>query len=82
MLKNVFIAGTKRTPWGGFCGSLSALTAPQLGTVAIKASVAKAGIKPTDVDEVMIGNVISANPVDGLTIDGLNVADDRASGNG
>lgn len=60
MLKNVYIAGTKRTPWGGFCGSLSSLTAPKLGSVAIKAAVAKAGIKPTDVDEVMMGNVISA----------------------
>ncbi len=60
MLKNVFIAGTKRTAWGGFCGSLSSLGAVELGSVAIKASLEKAGVKPTDVDEVMIGNVISA----------------------
>jgi acetyl-CoA C-acetyltransferase len=60
MLKQVYIAGTKRTPWGGFCGSLSSLTAPQLGSEAIKAAIAKAGIKPTDVDEVMMGNVVSA----------------------
>jgi acetyl-CoA C-acetyltransferase len=60
MLKNVFIAGTKRTPWGGFCGSLSTLSAPQLGSEAIKGTVEKAGIKPTDIDEVMIGNVLSA----------------------
>ncbi len=60
MLKNVFIAGTKRTAWGGFCGSLSSMTAPQLGSVAIKAAVEKARIKPTDVDEVIMGNVVSA----------------------
>jgi len=60
MIRNVYIAGTKRTPWGSFGGSLSEVPAAQLGSTAIKAALEKAGVKPADVDEVIMGNVIGA----------------------
>jgi acetyl-CoA C-acetyltransferase len=49
-----------RTPIGSFGGSLSSLSATQLGAVAIKAVVERAGIKPEMVNEVFMGNVLSA----------------------
>ncbi|BCR90834.1 acetyl-CoA C-acetyltransferase [Aspergillus chevalieri] len=58
----VYIAASARTPVGSFLGSLSSLTAPQLGSHAIKAALGKAeGLKPSDVEEVFFGNVLSAN---------------------
>jgi acetyl-CoA C-acetyltransferase len=59
MLKNVYLAGGVRTPLGAYLGSLSDLSAAQLGAHAIKANLERAGIKPADVDEVFMGNVIS-----------------------
>jgi acetyl-CoA C-acetyltransferase len=49
-----------RTPIGSFQGALSSLTAPQLGSAAIKAALDKAGVAPNAVDEVLMGNVLSA----------------------
>lgn len=49
-----------RTPIGSFMGSLSSLSAPQLGAAAIKEAVRRAGIKPEDVSEVIMGNVLTA----------------------
>ncbi len=49
-----------RTPVGAFQKSLSKFTAPQLGAVAIRAAIDKAGIKPDQVEEVYMGNVVSA----------------------
>jgi acetyl-CoA C-acetyltransferase len=43
-----------------FLGSLSGLTAIQLGSHAVKAAVQRAGLKPEDIQEVFIGNVLSA----------------------
>jgi acetyl-CoA C-acetyltransferase len=43
-----------------FLGSLSSLSAIQLGSHAIKAAVDRAGLKPEDVEEVFVGNVLSA----------------------
>ncbi len=60
MLKNVYLAGGVRTPWGSFGGSLSALSAAQLGGESIKGALARAGVKPEEVDEVYFGNVIGA----------------------
>ncbi|KAH2340395.1 hypothetical protein KXW28_002691 [Aspergillus fumigatus] len=61
-LPAVYIVSSARTPVGSFLGSLSSLTAPQLGAHAIKAALAKVdGLKPSDVQEVFFGNVISAN---------------------
>ena len=55
----VILAGA-RTPMGGFQGELASITAPQLGAGAIAAAVARSGIKPADVSETLMGNVLSA----------------------
>jgi acetyl-CoA C-acetyltransferase len=55
----VILAGA-RTPMGGFQGELSGMTAPKLGAVAIGAAVERAGIQPRDVNETLMGNVLSA----------------------
>ncbi len=56
----VVIVGIARTPLGSFLGSLSSLSAPDLGAVAIKAAIARAKIPAQDVDEVIMGCVVSA----------------------
>ncbi len=61
MTKNVFIAAAVRTPIGSFGGRLAGFTAVQLGTFAVKGALDKAGIPGSEVQEVFIGNVISAN---------------------
>ena len=60
-MKEVYIVSAVRTPIGSFGGSLSALSASQLGATAIKAAVERAGINPKQVQEVFMGNVLSAN---------------------
>lgn len=60
-MKEVVIVSAVRTPIGSFGGSLSGFSASQLGGFAIKAAVERAGIKPGDVQEVYMGNVLSAN---------------------
>ena len=60
MSESIVITGAARTPMGGFQGELSAVTAPQLGAVAIEAALSRAGIEPGDVDEVMMGCVLPA----------------------
>ena len=57
---SVVIVGGARTPMGGLQGSLSGVTAVELGATAIKAAVERAGINPEVVDEAFIGNVLSA----------------------
>ena len=59
-MSEIVIVSAARTPMGGFQGSLSALTAPQLGAAAIRAAVERAGIAPTDVQEVIMGCVLAA----------------------
>ena len=56
----VVIVSAVRTPMGGFQGDFNSMTAPQLGAVAIKAAVERAGIKPELVEEVVFGNVLQA----------------------
>lgn len=56
----VVIVGMARTPLGGFQGELSALDAPGLGAAAIAAAVERAGLKSEDIDDVMMGCVLSA----------------------
>ena len=56
----VVIVSIARTPMGAFQGELASLTAPQLGAVAIKAAVSRAGIKPEQVEEVIMGCVLPA----------------------
>ncbi len=56
----VVIVGAARTPLGGFQGDFASLSASDLGAVAIRAAIARAGIRPEDVDEVLMGNVLPA----------------------
>jgi len=56
----VVIVGAARTPMGGFQGDFAALAASDLGAVAIKAAVERAGLKPEDVDKVIMGCVLPA----------------------
>jgi acetyl-CoA C-acetyltransferase len=56
----VVILGARRTPVGAFQGAFASVTAPQLGAVAIKAALADSGVSPTQVDEVIMGCVLSA----------------------
>jgi acetyl-CoA C-acetyltransferase len=56
----IVIVGTARTAIGGFQGALASLTAPQLGSAAIKAAVSRAGIDARDVSEVLMGCVLPA----------------------
>ncbi len=58
--RDVVVVAIARTPLGSFQGSLSSLTAPQLGAAAIQAAVERAGIKPEQVEEVIMGNVLQA----------------------
>lgn len=60
-MKEVYIVSAVRTPLGSFGGKLSGLTAVELGSIAIKGALQKAGVDPSEVQEVMMGNVISAN---------------------
>ncbi|RKH74492.1 thiolase family protein [Corallococcus aberystwythensis] len=60
MAREVVIVGAARTPIGSFQGALSKLTAPQLGAIAIKAALERAGVKPEAVQEVIMGNVLQA----------------------
>ncbi|WP_458355317.1 acetyl-CoA C-acetyltransferase [Peribacillus frigoritolerans] len=59
MAKTVIISGV-RTPFGKFGGGLSSLTASQLGGIAIKEALVRAGVKGSQVDEVIMGNVLQA----------------------
>jgi acetyl-CoA C-acetyltransferase len=56
----IVIVGAARTPIGAFQGDFKDLTAPELGTVAIRAAVARAGIPPDSVDETFFGCVLPA----------------------
>lgn len=60
MSKKVVIVSAVRTPIGSFMGSLSTVTATQLGAVAIKGALNKINLDPNLVDEVLMGNVVQA----------------------
>lgn len=60
-MKEVFIVSAVRTPIGSFGGVLAGVGATQLGAAAIKGALAKAGVEPDWVTEVLMGNVVSAN---------------------
>ena len=59
-MSNAYIISGVRTPTGSFLGSLSSVSATQLGGVAVEGAIAKSGVAPADVDEVIMGNVIGA----------------------
>ena len=61
MNKEVYIISAVRTPIGSFGGSLSSVSATQLGATAIKGAIEKAGISSESVNEVFMGNVLQAN---------------------
>jgi acetyl-CoA C-acetyltransferase len=56
----VVIIGAARTPIGGFQGAFASLSAPELGSVAIGATIARAGVAPADISEVLMGCVLPA----------------------
>ena len=60
-IKEVYIISAVRTPIGSFGGALAGLSATQLGAIAIKGALTKAGVAPAEVQEVIMGNVLSAN---------------------
>ena len=59
-MTDVVIVSAARTPVGSFLGALSSLSAADLGAIAIRAAVERAGVKPTEVDEVILGHVLQA----------------------
>lgn len=59
-MKKVYIVSATRTPIGSFGGSLSQISAPELGAFAIKKALENANIKPESIDEVLLGNVLQA----------------------
>ncbi|MDC5162490.1 thiolase family protein [Acinetobacter baumannii] len=59
-MTDIVIVNGARTAMGGFQGSLSGLTAPELGAATIKEAIARAGLQPTDVEEVIMGCVLPA----------------------
>ena len=60
-MKKIVIVAAVRTPMGSFGGSLRSLSAPQLGAIAIKGAIQKAGIDPSVVTDVFMGSVLQAN---------------------
>jgi acetyl-CoA C-acetyltransferase len=60
MLKEAYLIGGARTAIGSFCGAYVNTPAPALGSVVVRAALARAGIQPRDIDEVIFGNVVSA----------------------
>jgi acetyl-CoA C-acetyltransferase len=60
-MKEVFIISAQRTPIGGFLGSLSDKSAPELGALAIRAVYSESKIDPQNISSVYMGNVLSAN---------------------
>ena len=59
-MSGAYLLGGVRTPIGKFLGGLSSLSAPELGAIAIRETLARSGIESADVDEVIMGNVLAA----------------------
>jgi acetyl-CoA C-acetyltransferase len=60
MAESIVIVGAKRTPIGAMQGKFNSMSASQLGSVAIKAAIEQAGVKTTEVDDLIFGNVLGA----------------------
>ena len=58
---DIVIVAAMRTPVGSFSGALGTLSAHALGTVALQAAFERAGVTAADVDEVILGQVLTAN---------------------
>ena len=59
--RDIYIVAAKRTPIGCFCGGLSSIPAPKLGSTAIRGAIDQAKIDKNEIDEVFMGNVLQAN---------------------
>src|SRR6266487_2620132 len=59
-MKEIVILSAARTPVGSFLGKLSSLSAPALGAAAIRGALDRAGVRPEDVEQVVLGNVLQA----------------------
>ncbi|AET69358.1 acetyl-CoA acetyltransferase [Desulfosporosinus orientis DSM 765] len=59
-MRDVVIVSAVRTPVGSFCGALGQIPAAELGAIAVKEAINRAGITPEQVDEVILGNVLQA----------------------
>jgi acetyl-CoA C-acetyltransferase len=60
MSESIVIVSGARTPMGGMQGALSSLSTPELGAIAIKAAIERAGLQNSDIDEVLMGCVLQA----------------------
>jgi len=60
-MSDIVIVSAARTPVGAFNGALASLPSHELGAVAIKAAIERAGVQPAEVDEVILGQVLQAN---------------------
>ncbi len=65
-MEKVFIVSAKRTAIGKFMGSLSGFTPGELGSIVIKEALSESGIKPEQVDSVIVGNILSAGHGQGI----------------
>ncbi|MEO8034028.1 MAG: thiolase family protein [Acidobacteriota bacterium] len=59
-MKEIVILGGARTPIGSFLGTLSSIAAPKLGSIAIRRALENSGVKPEQVEQVIMGNVLQA----------------------
>lgn len=59
-MEPIYIVAAKRTPIGSFNGSLAPVSAPELGAIAIRGALNQCQLDPTLIDEVIVGNVLSA----------------------
>ncbi|KAI5636496.1 acetyl-CoA acetyltransferase [Phthorimaea operculella] len=66
--KGIFIVGAKRTPFGTFGGVFKNTTATELQTLAITAAMKESGVKPEQIDTVVVGQVMSASQPDGIYV--------------
>jgi acetyl-CoA C-acetyltransferase len=60
-MQEVFVVSAVRTPIGSFGGSLAGVPATELGAAALRGALSKAGLAPEQIEEVIMGNVVSAN---------------------
>ena len=61
MHKHIFVVDGARTPFGSFGGSFKDTSAIELGTVAARGAMDRAGVEPRDIDQVFFGNVIQTS---------------------
>src|SRR6266540_2264392 len=59
-MKDIVILGGARTPIGSFLGTLSSLSAPKLGSIAINCALENSGVQPEQIQQVLMGNVLQA----------------------